>query len=57
VLLALVRSDADGASIQTQAADPLLDAASLRRYARAYASDAPLDPPLISPREDQRSPG
>jgi acetyl esterase/lipase len=39
-----------GASIQTQAAaDPLLDAVSLRRYARAYAGDAPLDHPLISP--------
>ena len=39
-----------GDSIQTQAAaDPVLDAASLGRYARAYAADAPLEHPLISP--------
>lgn len=39
-----------GDSIQTQAAaDPVLDAASLSRYARAYAAAAPLEHPLISP--------
>ncbi len=39
-----------GDSVQTQAAaDPVLDAASLRRYARAYAAAASLTQPLISP--------
>lgn len=39
-----------GASIQSKAAvDPILDAASLVRYARDYAGGAPLTSPLISP--------
>ena len=39
-----------GASVRTQAAaDPILDAASLDRYARAYAADQPLNHPLLSP--------
>ena len=39
-----------GASVHTQAAaDPILDAASLDRYARAYAAGQPLNHPLLSP--------
>ena len=39
-----------GASVRTQAAaDPILDAASLDRYARAYAAGHPLNHPLLSP--------
>jgi acetyl esterase/lipase len=39
-----------GASVRTQAtADPILDAASLDRYARAYAAGQPLNHPLLSP--------
>ncbi len=39
-----------GDSMRSKAAvDPILDAASLARYARDYAGDAPLTSPLISP--------
>ena len=39
-----------GESIRSRAAaDPILDAATLVRYAAAYAGDAPLNSPLISP--------
>lgn len=39
-----------GESLQTQAAaDPLLNAATLRRYAEAYAATMPPEHPLISP--------
>lgn len=39
-----------GASVHSQAAaDPILDAASLERYARAYAAGQPLNHPLLSP--------
>lgn len=39
-----------GESIRSKAAvDPILDAASLSRYAAAYAGKAPLNAPLISP--------
>ncbi len=39
-----------GASVRAQAAaDPILDAASLDRYARAYAAGQPLNRPLLSP--------
>jgi epsilon-lactone hydrolase len=39
-----------GDSIHSKAAaDPILDAASLARYAATYAGDAPLTSPLISP--------
>ncbi len=38
-----------GTSVHTQAAaDPILDAASLDRYARAYAAGQPLNHPLLS---------